>query len=476
MTKPKLRVRVGPSPSTLAVINVNDDTHPQFIDSPYFSGYIVVRVKDFDGITPNKQPPIKYIPYFGTRKRCFSIQVTGRWKKEVNVNDLVFGAEFDRKVNPPTGSWVAMKFANLIDPALSADIYAEKPWLFSPLLCSMNIVNVKPAPLATISSVPAVSSSTPSPSSASTPSSQLSSPNTILNINNITSTLNNTRISSSSELTSISSVNPSHPHHSNTSIASNLSQRSSSCSNLSLGELSRPAANITGFNPADILGEWQWGGEKELEEDTTLLHNISINDSMISTSPSSATLATPNSASGITSFSSLSSSSAAASLPFSPTDVNERRSYYRKEHHRKLTTLRSDKVYHFEIFAPFINLNTFDLSLGVNINVHKYVNGQPIRLVCRTKPNLGSSHTNQSHHSHSRGGSSSSSTSSHNEESKSFWVVEFQLLGPADTLDMDESNEERKKEKEGNGEENDEDEDEEEEFHNAEEGGGGWFS
>lgn len=36
-----------------------------------------------------------------------------------------------------------MKFANLIDPALTTDMYAEKPWLFSPFLCAMNIVNVE---------------------------------------------------------------------------------------------------------------------------------------------------------------------------------------------------------------------------------------------------------------------------------------------------------------------------------------------
>jgi hypothetical protein len=45
-------------------------------------------------------------------------------------------------MNPPTGAWMAIKFANLIDPALATDIYAEKPWLYSPMLCSMNIVNV----------------------------------------------------------------------------------------------------------------------------------------------------------------------------------------------------------------------------------------------------------------------------------------------------------------------------------------------
>ena len=58
------------------------------------------------------------------------------------MDDIVFGSEFEKKTTPPTGSWVAMKFATMIDAALQSDIYAEKPWVYSPLLCSMNICNV----------------------------------------------------------------------------------------------------------------------------------------------------------------------------------------------------------------------------------------------------------------------------------------------------------------------------------------------
>ena len=60
----------------------------------------------------------------------------------------MFGAEFENKMNPPTGAWIAIKFANMIDPALATDIYADKPWLYSPMLCSMNIVNVQKIDLA----------------------------------------------------------------------------------------------------------------------------------------------------------------------------------------------------------------------------------------------------------------------------------------------------------------------------------------
>lgn len=57
----------------------------------------------------------------------------------------MFGAIFERKVNPPMGTWVAFKMVNVIDPAVRYDLYAEKPWILSPALCAMNTVNVRPA-------------------------------------------------------------------------------------------------------------------------------------------------------------------------------------------------------------------------------------------------------------------------------------------------------------------------------------------
>src|SRR4051812_41787835 len=57
----------------------------------------------------------------------------------------MFGGMFDGKVAPPMGAWVALKFAQLIDPAITYDIYSERPWILSPVFCSMNIVDVRKA-------------------------------------------------------------------------------------------------------------------------------------------------------------------------------------------------------------------------------------------------------------------------------------------------------------------------------------------
>ena len=83
----RLRVRIGPSLSSLSTYNVNDDSHPHFIDSPFFTGNMVVRIKNFNGITPDPKTmePIPDSKYFGTRKRLFSVQLQGRFK---HVSDI----------------------------------------------------------------------------------------------------------------------------------------------------------------------------------------------------------------------------------------------------------------------------------------------------------------------------------------------------------------------------------------------------
>jgi hypothetical protein len=86
MPEQKLQVKIGPSIEHLQVADVNSDENPHFIDSPYFVGNILIRIKNFNGITPNNLPPSKSEKYFENKKRLFSIQFTGRFK---HVRELV---------------------------------------------------------------------------------------------------------------------------------------------------------------------------------------------------------------------------------------------------------------------------------------------------------------------------------------------------------------------------------------------------
>ncbi|RHZ72823.1 hypothetical protein Glove_238g9 [Diversispora epigaea] len=141
MSMLKLLVSVGPSYdlSTHSVILVNDDANPLFIDTPYFSGRICVRVKDFKGIIPPGKTRISSSPYFEGNKEQYSIQVQGRFKGEKwTADNIIFGNDFDRKINLPSISRLGLKVMKWIDPCLETDIYSDKPWAYSPLLYTVN--------------------------------------------------------------------------------------------------------------------------------------------------------------------------------------------------------------------------------------------------------------------------------------------------------------------------------------------------
>ncbi|KAJ3312871.1 hypothetical protein HDU76_002786 [Blyttiomyces sp. JEL0837] len=292
-----LRVRIGPSLSNLTVYNVNEDSNPQFIDSPYFTGNVAVRVKNFRGVVPEGKEAIADTPYFGTRKRLFSVQVQGRFKHEHTAEDVVFGAEFEHKVNPPTGAWLAIKFANLIDPALITDMYADRPWLYSPMLCSMNIVNV-------------VKATNPIHDAALEP---------------------------------LAAANPPLYAYEN---AREISMPMAEAVEKGVDG----AGKALSKKPDEVLGKWEWGGEVELKEENQLLLPDKVGEN----------------------------------TEFASDAIADRRRFFNKKQNREEMIFSPDYVYNLEIFAPFIDFNTFDLTLGINVNLLRYLTNQPIRLICKS--------------------------------------------------------------------------------------------
>ncbi|RKO87151.1 hypothetical protein BDK51DRAFT_21511, partial [Blyttiomyces helicus] len=156
-----LRVRAGTSSdaSKFATVAVNDEFRPLLLDSEHFSGYLVVRVLNFSGMTPDSKKPL-HAPssnYFHGRNRRYSIMIQGRFKKAWNGDDVIFGLDFDSKVRMPTGAGLGLKIAKWLDPALDADLYADKPWIFSPLVSAMNSMGVAPADAVPSDAAPAKS-------------------------------------------------------------------------------------------------------------------------------------------------------------------------------------------------------------------------------------------------------------------------------------------------------------------------------
>ncbi|KAJ3119195.1 hypothetical protein HK098_005692 [Nowakowskiella sp. JEL0407] len=135
-----LQVRAGPSIDKLKIVNVNDEHNPEFIESADFTGYLVVRMLNFAGITPNEDmKPITnpQSSYFVGKNRRYSIMAQGRFKERFNGDDLVFGVEIDSPLRLPPGVQLALKISQWLDPALCADLAAQQPWMNSPFLTAM---------------------------------------------------------------------------------------------------------------------------------------------------------------------------------------------------------------------------------------------------------------------------------------------------------------------------------------------------
>ncbi|KAG0225963.1 hypothetical protein BGW42_003980 [Actinomortierella wolfii] len=145
----RLRVSAGSSLQDLHVLNVNDDAHPFSIDTPDFVGQICVRVNGLSktmwyeqSLAEDNFTPVPESPWFEGNNNLSCIQVSGRFKKEHRGDDIVWGNEFERPLKLPPFSSVAVKFGQYIDPGLQIDLYSDKPWAFSPLLTTMNTINV----------------------------------------------------------------------------------------------------------------------------------------------------------------------------------------------------------------------------------------------------------------------------------------------------------------------------------------------
>ncbi len=128
MPNKRLRVRIGPdfNQDNQVTVAVNDEKKPVLIDSPHFAGKILMRVHNFKGVSSplpgcspwavddeSTEPSIPTCKYFDGKRRCFSIQIKGSFKKEWTANDIEFGIVLDRRINLPTGADMALKIAQV---------------------------------------------------------------------------------------------------------------------------------------------------------------------------------------------------------------------------------------------------------------------------------------------------------------------------------------------------------------------------
>ncbi|TID23033.1 DUF1769-domain-containing protein [Venturia nashicola] len=146
-TDPKkylLKVTAGPSYDNQEQVLVNTTT-PAKISSEHIDAHVHVRVKDFRGL-PKDSPAVS--PYFShpTHTRdLYSISFSFVPKRPISGNDLVFGNDFDHPIRdklPPLFGKAFSYVTSFIDPGLYGDPYADAPYLYGPMLSSVNVFRV----------------------------------------------------------------------------------------------------------------------------------------------------------------------------------------------------------------------------------------------------------------------------------------------------------------------------------------------
>lgn len=140
----RLQIRIGSSYTDLKPAYVNEPSKATEIDNAFFKGHVVVRVKDYKGHSPDQEAAKSLDEaYFAATSDTSSVQFSGVILGDVNADQVLFGNDFDEPIkdNLPPGTSLGLKALKWIDPSLETDLYADRPWAFSPLLATMNLIN-----------------------------------------------------------------------------------------------------------------------------------------------------------------------------------------------------------------------------------------------------------------------------------------------------------------------------------------------
>jgi hypothetical protein len=132
----QLKISAGPNYNELVVVDVNE--HPIYIHSDHFTGYLFVRLKDYNGFATNTPKHNPDFDYFQGRNRKYSMMIQGRFHSLYKGDDILFGADFDTPIVPPPGTFLAVKICKWLDPSLECKIDSEDTYMFSPIVSSMN--------------------------------------------------------------------------------------------------------------------------------------------------------------------------------------------------------------------------------------------------------------------------------------------------------------------------------------------------
>jgi hypothetical protein len=141
-----LSVTAGPNYTDQKPVSVNSE-EPTTISNEHITASLRIRVQNYRGL-PQGAP--KTSPYFSHEKHLhdlYSLAFTFTPKNDINGHDIVIGNNFDHPIRDklPPGFNQAFKIATwFIDPGLYGDVQADEPYLYGPLLSSINTLRIGP--------------------------------------------------------------------------------------------------------------------------------------------------------------------------------------------------------------------------------------------------------------------------------------------------------------------------------------------
>ncbi|PPJ49557.1 hypothetical protein CBER1_01954 [Cercospora berteroae] len=141
-----LKVTAGPSYEEQKPVAVNSEESIH-IANDHVSVDLKVRIQNYRGLPEGAPQTSPYFEHDKHKADLYSLAFTFTPKKDFNGHDIVFGNDFDHPIRDklPPGFNQAFKIATwFIDPGLYGDVYAEEPYLYSPLLSSMNVLRIGP--------------------------------------------------------------------------------------------------------------------------------------------------------------------------------------------------------------------------------------------------------------------------------------------------------------------------------------------
>jgi len=140
-----LSVTAGPTYKDQKPVPVNTEDVVK-IDSELGTINLRVRIQNFRGEDASAPKTSPYFQDAHHKSDLYSLGFTFTPKKDINGNDLVLG-NFDHPIRDrlPPGFQQAFKIATwFIDPGLYGDVHADEPYLYSPLLSSINVLRLGP--------------------------------------------------------------------------------------------------------------------------------------------------------------------------------------------------------------------------------------------------------------------------------------------------------------------------------------------